>query len=55
MSRRALQYANLLPLIATLLLCAGVIAGRSWLFSLGFGLLLASVALLITLRRQRRR
>ena len=48
----ALQYLVFLPLLAVVLVGAGLITNRSWLFSIGFGLLLASVALLITLRRR---
>ena len=50
--RSAIQYLLFLPLIASILVGVGLITGRSWLFSIGFGLLLASVALVITLRRQ---
>ena len=52
MSHSAIQYVTLLPLFAVVLVGAGLISNRSWLFSIGFGLLLASVALLITLRRR---
>lgn len=55
MPRSAIEYLVLLPLLSMILTGAGLLTNRSWLFSLGFGLLLASVAVLIVLRRQRPR
>ena len=52
MPRSAIPYLVLLPLTAVFLVGAGLVSNRSWLFSIGFGLLLAGIALLITLRRQ---
>ena len=50
--RSAIPYLVLLPLTAVFLVGAGLVSNHSWLFSIGFGLLLAGIALLITLRRQ---
>ena len=55
MPRSAIEYLVLLPLLSMILTGAGLLTNRSWLFSLGFGLLLASVAVLIVPRRQRPR
>ena len=52
MPRSAIPYLVLLPLTAVFLVGAGLVSNHSWLFSIGFGLLLAGIALLITLRRQ---
>ncbi len=52
MPRSAIPYLILVPMMAMVLIGFGLISNRSWLFSIGVGLLLAGVAIVITLRRQ---
>lgn len=54
MSGPGLHYVTLLPFVGVLLVGAGLVSETSWLFSVGLGLLLASVAVLIIIRRSRR-
>jgi len=50
--RSAIPFLILVPMMAMVLIGFGLISNRSWLFSIGFGLMLAGVAIVIMLRRQ---